>query len=457
MRDFSDNINETADVAILPRSGSVLYTRNDTASELASSNLKYLEQTYHNNFLVFDKYRIEPNGIDNNFPENFKNLLDSVYIGHGVKRTLINLLLSGGVGLYKPVIEDKKIIKDWQLDNEVSDWLDSFDFENEYLPELATDMIYIENAWTAFQLNKGARLGKPFIASLKYLGAEKMRLEYPNVNGIRTKAFYSDWLYSNLQASEIKAFPFFDKRNPYKNKISVMFSKMPTFGSSGYGRPSDISAVSMLKVLSLLPNFHRANLTERGFKWVVSVSADYYKQIREEHKWTESSEEWHTWKEDFLKEIDNFLIAPEADKTQSRFLTTFATDRHTLKPIQNVIITKLEDDTKELSETGMDLHDTYTMGYVSASSIHPQLANVNLKNQSLSGSNLREAYEMHIKTAVPTMRMLLLHAVNTALKINFPKKGLKIGFQDVAFTDYNEKNSTVKKEVQPTKSKKNDI
>jgi len=209
----------------------------------------------------------------------------------------------------------------------------------------------------------------------------------------------------------------------------------------------------MLKVLSLLPNFHRANLTERGFKWIVSVSADFYKQIREDNRWDENSEEFGNWKKDFQRKMDEFLLAPDADKVQTRFLTTFKTEAHTLKTVDNVMFTKLPDDTKELSETGVNLHDTYTMGFISSKSIHPQLANVNLKNQSLSGSNLREAYEMHIKTATPTMRMLLLQPVNTALKLNFPDKNLKIGFQDLAFENFNNKNSTLKN----TKNTNNDI
>jgi len=447
MSDFLNNTNETADVSVLPRSNALIYSSRDVAQEIGNSNLKYLEQQQNGSFFVVGDKRIEPNGIDNNFPANFKNLLDSVYIGHGVKRTLINLLLSGGVGIYKEVKEEQKIIRDWQLDNQISDWLDAFDFHNIYLPEIATDMIYVENAWSAVVLNKGARIGNPFIAKLEHLGAEKMRLEYPNSKGIRKNTFYSDWMYSNLRTNDITQYPLFNRANPYAKKVSVIFSKMPTFGSSSYGRPPDISAVSMLKVLSLLPNFHRANLTERGFKWLVSVSADYYKEVRDKNNWEANSKEYNQWKKKFMESIDNFLIAPDADKTQSRFMTSFATDPHSMKAIDNINITKLDDDTKELSETGMDLHDTYTMGFVSASSIHPQLANVNLKNQSLSGSNLREAYEMHIKTAVPTMRMLLLHAVNTAIQINFPGKKLKLGFQDVAFQDYNVKNSTEKKQV----------
>ena len=95
----------------------------------------------------------------------------------------------------------------------------------------------------------------------------------------------------------------------------------------------------------------------------------------------------------------------------------------------------------------MDLHDTYTIGYVSASSLNTSLANVHLKNHSLSGGNLRESYEMHIKTATPTMRQLLLHPVNTALKINFPNKNLKLSFMNVAFENYDTKNTTKATEI----------
>ena len=451
MRNYNDILE--ADVQILPRSGTLIHTINasdprDNFFAQYSESSPYLEQLQQNNFLIFDKYRIEPNGIDNNFPINYKNLLDSVYLGHGVKRTLINLLLSGGVGLYKEVKEEKKIIKDWQLDSEVTNWLESFNFFNEYIPEAVTDMIYLENNYTLFQRNKGVRIGKTAkIAGLKLLPVENMRLEYPNERGQRTKVFHSQWYYNQLEMDSIQAFPIFDRRYPFKHKNSVMFIKMPTFGSSSYGRPPEIGATQMLKVLSLLPNFHKANLTEKGFKWIVSISQNYYKAIRDKYKWEENSKEFKEWKIAYIQRIDDFLSAPDGDKIQTRFMTEFATDPHSLNTVDAVKITKLEDDTKELSEVGMDLHDTYTVAFTSASSIHPQLANINLKNHALSGSNLREAYEMHIKTATPTMRMLLLQPVNTALKINFPGKNLKIGFQDIAFENYDIKNTTKATEI----------
>jgi len=448
MRDFSD-IKE-ADVAVLPRSNTLFYgsdssdPRNKTVE--FAENLEYMEASQVENFIHIGDYKIEPNGLDNNFPMNFKKLLDRVYLSHGLKRTMINLLLSGGVGLYKPVKEGYRIIKDWQLDNQITDWLESFDFFGSYITEAATDMIYLENTWTMFSLNKGARVGNPKIAKLECLPVEKMRLEYPNAKGVRKNAFYSDWNFNQMDLSLISKIPIFDRNRPFARKNSVMFTKMPTFGSTSYGRPPEIGAIQMLKVLAILPNFHKANLTEKGFKWIVSVSSDYYKMIRERNKWQPTDKKFIEWKERYKDKIDEFLSAPDGDKIQTRFMTEFATDRNTLKTVDTVKLTKLDDDTESISKVGMDLHDTFSAGVASAVSLNPQLANMHLKNHALSGSNLREAFDMHIAVATPTMRNLLLNAANVALKINYPKSGLKLGFMDTAFEDYNPIKTTKKVE-----------
>jgi len=444
-----------ADTAILPKSNAFLYSYNprELIENDSAGNLKYLEQNRKENYLLFGDHQVLPNGLDNLFPQNFKKLLDKVYIGHGVKRTLINLLLSGGVGLYKEVKEGDRIIRDWQLDEEITDWLESFNFFTEYLTEAATDMVYVENNFPLIYLNKGARIGRsPKIAKIELFQSEDMRIDYTGTSR-HNQVFYGDWYYSGLTYSDIKPFPMFDRANPFKNPVSAMFLKMATFASTGYGRPPDIGAVQMLEVLALLPNFHRANLTEKGFKWIISVSQDLYDAVCKENNWARTSKEFADWKGKFTQKIDDFLTAPDGDKVQTRFLTEFAVDKHTMKPIDAVQITKLADDTKLLSEVGLSLHDTYTLGYVSASSINPQLANVHLKNHALSGSNMKEAYDMHIQTYTPILRNLILHPINTALRINFPDKKLKAGFMDIAFDDTSKK-PAVKQETKPVADNK---
>jgi len=426
MRDINNS-----DVAILPRSSAIIMS--DPRQELNNSNsYDYVEKHRRNDYLQFNEKKILPNGSDNNFPLNYKQLLDSVYIGHGVKRSLINLMMGAGIGLYSNLKEGNRIIRDWQIDNEIDDFLKSFDFEEKYIPEAVTDMIYVENNYTLFLRNRGARIGKePKIASIKLLPAEKMRIEYPNSFGNFEKCFMSEWDFNQLSYNDIDTFNSFDKKKPFRYRTSVLFSKMPTFGSSGYGRPADIGAAMWLKVLALLPSFHKANLTERGFKFIVSVSRNYYEKKAEILGLDVDSHDFAKWKETFQQAIDDFLSAPEGSKIQTRFMTEHLFDRHTRQIIESVKITKLEDDTKQLSEVGMSLHDTATVAFVSASSIHPQLANIHLKNHALSGSNLVEAYNLHIKTATPVMRNIILNPINIALKANFPKKNLNVGFMDI--------------------------
>jgi len=440
MKEFND-----VDVRILPKSRTIFQSFDPREDLINENSISYIEQQIVEDKFVIGNHLIVPNGADNNFPQNYRALLDSVYLGHGIKRTLINLLLSGGIGIYREIKEDTKIIKDWIIDAEITDWLDSFNFKSSYIVEAATDMIYIENCTTQFIINKGARIGlNPKVLELRHHDAEVVRLEKKDASGQINNIFIGEWNGMSLKQDEISIIPMFSKANPWAKKNPGFFAKMPTFGSAYYGRPVDIGATTMLKVLSLLPNYHKANLTERGFKWVVSVASKYYDAICAKNSWTIHDDKFKKWKNEFIASIDEFLIAPQGDKLQTRFLTEFAIDPISGKTIDHIQITKLEDDTKTLSEVGMQLSDTYTIGYVSANSLHPQLANVNLKNQSLSGSNLREAYEMHIKTSTPTMRELLLHPVNTAIKMNWPSKNLKIGFMDMAFQDFNKIQSTTK-------------
>lgn len=442
--------NTDADVRILPRSKTLLYSEDQYRQTPGlQTNLQYIEERLINDYLQFGTYNIVPNGYDNNFPENFRQLLDSVYIGHGVKRTLLNLLISGGTGLYTEIKEEKKIIRDWQLDNEITDWLESFNFNESYLLEAATDMVYVENFTTLYQRNRAARIGQtPRIAALAHMPATNMRLEKRDANGRINNIYYSDWTYANLQTDDIQPYPMFNPETPYRHPVSAEFVKMPTFGSMYYGRPVDIGATTMLKVLSILPNFHNANLTEKGFKWIVAVSKEYYQSIISSNKWgTDKNPEFIKWKEAFTAKIDAFLTAPEGDKVQTRFMTEFAIDQTTRTMVDAIKITKLDDDTKTLSEVGMELNDTFSLAYVSSNSINPLLANLHLKNHALSGSTLREAYEMHINVSAPNMRALLLKPVNRAIKLNFPAKNLKLGFMDLAFSEYNNKQTTKKTET----------
>ncbi len=444
------------DVAILPRSGTLFMSENPRerhADRFQKNGLRYVEANMRGHYLSMGDFKILPNGADNRFPENFKELLDSVYLG-GVKSTLVDLALSGRPIICKEVIKEGKVVNEPVIDNEISDWLDSWRFYEEYLDEIATDMVYVENGWTAMKLNRGARFGleEPKITALEHFGVEDMRLGYAE-NGRPKKAYMADWGFNALAPEGVAEYPLFDYRDPFRHPISFAFEKTPTFASKGYGRPRDIGATQQLRVLSLLPNYHYGNLTQKGFKWVVYIDQNYYIGICEKNNWKPDSKEFREWKKDFLASIDTFLISEDGSKVQTRFQTEFRYNGQRGDAMhKSVHIEKLEDDTKDQAQVGLDLHDSYSVAYTSALGISPKLANLNLKNHALSGSDVKEEYEKHIRTTAPRIRNKILSPVNAAIRANWPKKRLKIAFQDSLLITPTQPKTNVKE-----KQKENDI
>lgn len=438
-------INTDTDIAILPKSGGLFYATTDPRQNPSPVQPYFSEMLQRDSYMHVNNFRILPNGLDNNFPSAYKSALDSVYLAHGAKRTLINLLLSGGV---MPYIEQKngtRIEKNWLIETEAAelyDWLKSWDFWDKYLPEAATDMIYVENNTAVLTRNRGWRTN-PQIASLAFIDSEESRLDWVEIGKKHRFVYRADWGFRSNILAEVEEIPIFDRKNPFAAPHMAMFQKMPTFGSFGYGRPTDIGAMEWLSLLAILPRFHKANLTELPIRWLVKINSATYKAVQAANNWTATSPEFIQWKQEFKKAIDDFLIAANGDRVQTRFMSEF-----TVMPNGNIedkiIIEPLKDNTLDLSRVGLDLNETASAAYVSSLSLNPQLANINLKNHALSGSNLVEAYNIHIAIATPMLRSLLLEPVNTAIALNWPKKGWKLGFQDIVFANNHTENNPQK-------------
>lgn len=226
----------------------------------------------------------------------------------------------------------------------------------------------------------------------------------------------------------------FDAANPFAAPHMAVFKKMPTFGSFGYGRPTDIGAMEWLALLAILPRFHKANLTELPIRWLVKVNSAFYDDVCTANGWTKTDPKFIEWKTNFKTEVDTFLVAAKGDKVQTRFFSEFSLlpNGTTSDKIQ---IEALKDNTLDLSKVGLDLNETASAAYLSSLGLNPQLGNINLKNHALSGSNLVEAYNIHISIATPMLRQLLLAPVNTAIKLNWPNSRWCLGFQDVIFAN----------------------
>ena len=79
-----------------------------------------------------------------------------------------------------------------------------------------------------------------------------------------------------------------------------------------------------------------------------------------------------------------------------------------------------------------DLFDQATIAVCSAHGVNPALAGVIIKDKTLtSGSELENAYNMHLKLKVPSSRNAVLMPLKRIAKINAWDRDIKFGIEDV--------------------------
>src|SRR5690606_29503571 len=140
-----------------------------------------------------------------------------------------------GPKLYEEKFENGVLVREWQSDSEIEDWLESWGAE-EYLLKQCVDFNGIEGTYTKFVRARGYRVNKPFIAKLEHLNADETRLGTTIENFQLTKkkkpthAIVNDWGFSSINALvDYKVYKLFDPHNPFAESHSVLYSNIPTF------------------------------------------------------------------------------------------------------------------------------------------------------------------------------------------------------------------------------------
>lgn len=435
-------IHRDGSVAILPESG-VMVTGLSNPRENPKNDFNtpppYVESNWHDDYLQLGDFKVAPDGPDNLFPYRFKQLIDQNNILHPILRQKIDLLLTGGWYLYREVInkEKKKIEREPVIDREVSDWLESWDFDN-WLLEQTTDFIYLERNGSLMIPNRARRLAgyedKRRIAEIRYLPAEDLRMEPYGLNGKVNHYYMANWFLpfwndhadpSVLYPQQITQYPAFEKKYPFKNKASVFFVKMPTFCSKYYGRPPFIGIADYLKLKELIINWSIDNLKHTAFKWHIESPFDYWEKIKNSNGW--DNQELEKYEGDVLGKIDKFLANESGETAAKRFHSKFAIDERGEKIGWK--LTALEDNTEKNSKAFLDAQQQIDESIIAATHLDPALANIQIQGKLSSGLDKLIAYNVHQLTSTPIPRQQILSPVNTAIRINWPGKDLKIGIQ----------------------------
>src|SRR5690554_586075 len=382
-------------------------------------------------------YIVHPYGYNNDLPELIRDVVKNNYLAPGLLTKKTQLVWGVGPKLYVERIEKGKVIKDWQEDNEIQDWLDAFDFED-YLLKCCVDYHHIEGLFTEIIQARSGRIGKPKIARLEHSQPNYARLA-THKNSASKKAdsvIITDFNFSNYQkAFDYKVYPLFDYRDPFKHKRSVFYSNQYSFCTEYYTVPDLYGSLEWLRRSTAVPLIFKA-LSDNSLnvKYHVVSPAEYWDKKAEElmkaasQKGIPYSDKLLVeYRENMLAQISNVLTGDDAVGRFWHTVKSFTTEGASvleheweIKPIDQNI--------KNFVESQIKISERADYAVAGGMNVHGALGNISGKGTSDSGSEQLYALKNYMLTGIDIPEMIITKAINHAIRANWPSKKLKLGF-----------------------------
>jgi hypothetical protein len=201
--------------------------------------------------LNIGNYYILLKGADNNLSYEIEQVI-------GANRTLpkmiekqATMLYGKGPRLYKEVFADKKLVREWQQNEVIEDWLDNWQeyglpqSSKEFCEKIIYDHYYFEDHFVKWRFFKQRRLGSgTMIAGLEHIDEKRCRLASPkslmDVGMDYEDKDFDTVIVGNWKASMEKQFKIYPRLRPasiLNYQTAVSYHKRPSVGNIyGYNR-----------------------------------------------------------------------------------------------------------------------------------------------------------------------------------------------------------------------------
>jgi thiamine phosphate synthase YjbQ (UPF0047 family) len=418
------NVAYTYQVAETPRD---FDRRTNSDSTLMWNNV----QNFMGDYIVY------PYGSNNDLPQIIKNVVDNSYNVPGFLKRKTDILWGAGPKLYRDELQNNKDIRVRVIDAQIQKWLESFKYQ-EYLLKCMSDYQHLQATFTRLELNKGSRIGRPFINKLHHVQPNHARLgRLRNAkDNAPTHILTSSWNFNNITAiSDSKAYPIFDSAKPFDSDNSMIHSNMYTFCTDYYNVPALYGSIEWINRSTAVPLIFKAFAkNSMNLKYHIISPASFWDKKRtamvdkcRTDNTTYDESMMVVYEREFLKQIGDVLSGYE--NSGKYFHTTMGMVVRGHDIIQEGWEVKvLDQKVKDFVQSQILISDKADKAIASAINIHPVLANMTDSGKANSGSEQIYALLNYLNTGVDIDEMIICNPINHALNANFPYSGLKIGF-----------------------------
>ena len=377
--------------------------------------------------------RVVPWGADNNLPKNIRRILEKNNLAPGILDRKLGLIYGQGPMLYTLDVQENERVQNWIQDEEIQDWLDSWDYRG-FIRHMLMEYNHLKGCFVKYHSGKAVRLGKPWIHSLECVPSADCRLVWPK-NDSRNVDDIEDIMVGDFDAytnPSYKLYPVFDKWHPAHHEVAMKYHSMRSFGRNFYSISSFYGSVPWMADANALPEIIAyLNNNMIAAAYIVHVPQGYWQEKRNVivDKHPDFTEAQITCmlddvKETLAKQIAEVMAGKNNAGKFFMCVDFIDLDGHEqswkIEPIE-MNIDKYIDALAKISRIA-DSSTTSGLG------LNPALANIIIDGKGDSGSQMLYALKLFYGADTQIPEDIALEAINDAIRINFPqKKGVFIG------------------------------
>lgn len=425
-----DAIVETPNVAFT-------YQVSDTPRDFYQSKQSNSALDWNSSHNYIGDYIVYPFGSNDDLPDVIKQVVQTNYIAPGILKKKTQLIWGMGPQTYQEKIVDGVLTRVWVEDIEVSDWLHSWNHED-YLIKCITDFQHIEGSFSRLELNKGSRIGSPFISKISHVYPDRIRVASlkNSANRDATHALISQWPFNSINAqTEYKVYPLFDFLNPYAESNSVLYSNMYSFCTDYYTVPDLYGSLEWLNRSTAVPLIFKAlSKNSINLKYHI-VSPQAFWDKKEEQMKANCTQRGVVYENKMLLDyqklfLEKISVVLSGDENTGKYLHT--TKGFTVEGTNLVEhgweIKVIDQNIKDFVAAQISISERADHALSAGLNLHSALGNVSESGKSDSGSEQIYALKTFLQTGIDIPEMIIMKAINYALKANYPSKKYKLGF-----------------------------
>ena len=377
--------------------------------------------------------KVVPWGRDNNMPTAIRNILEKNNLGPGILERKAGLLYGQGPMLYRIKVENNECMQEWVQDNEIQDWLESWDYKK-YIRDVLVEYTHMKGHFTKYYSGKFVRIGKPWVSKLECLNSAECLLIWPPNDSRRLEDVTNilNGNFDSFYSRNLKTYPVFDKWNPALTETAIKYHCMRSFGRNMYAISSFYGSVPWLENANNLPEIIKyLNENMIAAAYIVHQPDEYWVRKRElimamHQDWddTRIEAEMEIQRDKITETIANVMAGR---KNAGKFFTCVDfidpdgnKQEWKIEPIE-MNIDKYITAQAEISRIA---DSSTTSGF----GLNPALSNIIIDGKGDSGSQMLYALKIFYGADTQIPEEISLEAINDAIRINFPKKkGIFLG------------------------------